>query len=110
MGARARYVEDKSSGIGLVQDLNRERGRSYIIGVPRNSDKVSRAFGAVPHIAQGKVLIPSQAHWLPEYVQEFTRFSPLGTHAHDDQIDPTMDAIEIMLIQPPKARGYGGIV
>lgn len=85
---RAMKVEDKVSGTGLIQTLRRE-------GIPvhpvqRNSDKVTRAYDAAPFIEAGQVLLPQDAPWLSDFIVEAETF-PAG--AHDDQLDPMMDAI-----------------
>ena len=102
MGVRARKVEDKASGTGLIQDINREvmatRGADWITGIPRDTDKVSRARSGAPQIAEGLVVLPGAVYWLPDYLYEFSRFNGRMTHKHDDQIDPTLDAIHDMLI------------
>lgn len=91
-------VEDKSSGTGLIQQIKKET-MIPIEGIPRNKDKVERAFGTIPHIAAGHVFIPREAWWIADYKDEFRKFTPLMTHTYDDQIDPTMDAIEDLLIE-----------
>jgi len=101
MGVRARKVEDKASGTGLVQSINSKRGLNYVEGIPRDKDKVSRAKSAAPRVAQGQVVLPRFAYWIDEYLYEFEKFTPLMTHKHDDQIDPTLDAIHEMLISVP---------
>ncbi len=98
LGARARRVEDKVSGTGLIQAINAQRGNGYVEGIPRDKDKVSRAKSGSPRIAQGQVVLHRSAYWLDEYLYEFEKFTPLMTHKHDDQIDPTLDAIHEMLI------------
>lgn len=90
-------IEDKSSGTGLIQDIQNDT-HIPVIGIPRNTDKVLRAFDTIPHIAAGHVHLPRNAAWLSDYKQEFNKFTPLMRHAHDDQIDPTMDAITDLLI------------
>lgn len=85
---RAIKVEDKSSGTGLIQTLKREG--VPILPIQRNIDKVTRAYDAAPYIDSGNVLLPQQAPWLSDYLAEFSAF-PNG--AHDDMVDPTMDAI-----------------
>lgn len=85
---RAIKVEDKSSGTGLIQTLKREG--VPILPIQRNIDKVTRAYDAAPYIESGNVLLPQQAPWLSDYLAEFSAF-PNG--AHDDMVDPTMDAI-----------------
>jgi predicted phage terminase large subunit-like protein len=51
---------------------------------------------AIPLIQSGNVLLPKHAPWLSDYLSEFAAF-PNGSH--DDQIDPTMDAIDNVLNQ-----------
>jgi len=91
------YVEDKSSGTGLIQTLRNE-STIPIIEVPRHKDKVTRMHGVVRYIASGRVFLPVGVDWLSDYILEFSKFTALLNHKHDDQIDPTMDAIEILLI------------
>ncbi|MHC4648617.1 MAG: phage terminase large subunit [Planctomycetota bacterium] len=105
MSPRARRVEDKASGTGLVQSINSQRGHGFIEGIPRDKDKVSRAKSGAPRVAQGQVVLPRGAYWIDEYLYEFEKFTPLMTHKHDDQIDPTLDAIHEMLIAPSNV-GY----
>jgi len=90
-------IEDKASGIGLIQELNRHSAIP-VLGIPRNKDKIMRAHSAAPSIESGHVFIPKNADWISEYLAEFASFTPLMTHAHDDQIDPTIDAINELLI------------
>ena len=85
-------IEDKASGTGLIQTLKKER--IPVVGIPRNTDKITRAYDVAPLIESGNVLLPQSADWLADYLLEFTQF-PNGNH--DDQIDPTMDAISDML-------------
>lgn len=97
IGARCVKIEDKSSGSSLIQDI---RAQTFIPveGVQKNTDKVYEAIGCIPQIAGGNVHIPIDAHFTTEYLHEFGAFTPLMTHAHDDQIDPTLMAIKDMLI------------
>lgn len=83
---RSFNVEDKASGTGLIQSMV----GIPVIGIPRSVDKITRAMDAIPLIQSGNVLLPEDAPWLSDYLSEFAAF-PKG--AHDDQIDPTMDAI-----------------
>ena len=93
---RAAYIEDKASGTGLIQDLKKRQGIP-VIAVGRSKDKVTRAMDMVSYVASGYVYLPQEAHWLSDYLEEFSSFTPLMRHAHDDQIDPTLDAIDILL-------------
>jgi predicted phage terminase large subunit-like protein len=104
MGVRTVKVEDKASGTGLIQS-----SKWNVEGIPRDRDKVSRAKSCVPHIKLGKVWLPRGVPWLVDYVREFTAFNSEMTHKHDDQIDPTLDAIDDLIIGN-KAIGYGGVI
>jgi predicted phage terminase large subunit-like protein len=95
---RAFKVEDKSSGTGLIQTLKREG--IPIIGIPRATDKVSRAMDAAPMIQSGNVLLPGDAPWLSEFLAEASAF-PNG--AHDDMLDPMMDAVSDIVAGPDAA-------
>ena len=94
---RGAYVEDKSSGIQLIQDIQ-NKGGIPIIPIPREKSKVFRANNLVNWIKARLLSLPKNAEWLYDYKKEFKRFSPLETHKHDDQVDATLDAIENMLI------------
>lgn len=109
MGVRVRKVEDKASGTGLIQAINRLKGDGYVKGIPRDKDKVSRAKSGAPEIKKGKVLLPLNAPWIGEYVKEFHKFNSAMTHRHDDQIDATLDAIEENLIGSPMI-GYNRVI
>lgn len=97
LGASQVKVEDKSSGSSLIQSIKKD----YLIpieGIQRNTDKVLRAMGVVKYFASGYIHLPMDAEWLHDYKEEFGKFTPLMTHKHDDQIDPTMDAVEDLIV------------
>lgn len=97
-GWREVYIEDKSSGTGLIQQLKRSWG-ARVVPVQRGRDKISRALGVLIPLKDGMVRIPSDsvAHpWVPAFLTEYAAFSKDMTHKHDDQIDPMIDAIEKM--------------
>lgn len=100
---RAFKVEDKVSGTGLIQTLKTEG--IPMVAIQRDRDKVTRAFDAAPFIESGNVLIPEDAPWVSDYLAEFSSFTPDNTHKHDDQIDPTMDAIADIV--GPNDQGLG---
>lgn len=91
---RGMRIEDKASGTGLIQTLQREGIPAD--GIQRSTDKVARANDAAPSIKSGLVMLPHAAPWLSDYLTEWEQF-PAG--AHDDQIDPTIDAI-MEIVQP----------
>lgn len=90
---RQMKIEDKASGTGLIQQLRQDR--IPVVPIQRNRDKITRSFDAAPSIEAGRVFLPSGEPWLNDYIYEFEVF-PNGKH--DDQIDPTMDAIQDLII------------
>ena len=94
-------IEDKSSGTGLIQQLadpiETSDIRIPVVAIPRHIDKLTRAQDAVPYIHAGRVLLPEGADFVLDYVSEFSLFSSDDSHLHDDQVDPTLDAISNML-------------
>lgn len=96
-GAQLVKIEDKSSGSSLIQSIKKD----YFIpveAIQRNTDKVLRAMGVVKYFASGYIHLPRDAEWVHDYKEEFRKFTPLMTHVHDDQIDPTMDAVEDLIV------------
>jgi predicted phage terminase large subunit-like protein len=97
MGAQVIKIEDKSSGSSLIQSIRKD----YMIPIEpiqRNTDKVLRAMGVVKYFAAGYIHLPRNAEYVHDYKEEFRKFTPLMTHRHDDQIDPTMDAVEDLVV------------
>ncbi len=91
-------VEDKASGTGLIQNL-KSRHSLPVVAQQVNKDKYTRAMDIQPHIQSGFVYLPKQSDYLSDYLNEFSSFSPLMTHSHDDQIDTTMHAIQDMRVK-----------
>lgn len=94
MGALRQFKpEDKASGTGLIQQL--KQTGVPVVGIQRSIDKVTRAMDAAPQIQVGNVCLPESAPWLSDLLTEATLF-PNG--AHDDCLDPLMDAVDDMLV------------
>lgn len=96
VGIREAYIEDKASGIGLIQEMS-HAGGVRVVPVPRNADKVSRAYSSAPAVSEGRVILPMGAPFIRAFVQEHEDFSPNMAHRYDDQVDTTMDAIQVLL-------------
>ncbi len=120
VNASAVYIEDKVSGTGLIQDVRKggylidpdnpdpklaaeTANRVPCIDVQRNIDKLTRAWDIRSDIQSGFVYLPMVAPWLTPFLMEFEQFKSDMKHPFDDQVDVTMDAIEILL------RGKGGV-
>src|SRR3974390_2869881 len=83
-------VEDKASGISLIQELRAE-GFSLVQEAPAiDGDKIMRLHAQTAKIEGGFVLLPKEAHWLDAYVLELTTFP---NSKHDDQVDSTVFAL-----------------
>jgi len=91
---RAMKIEDKVSGTGLIQQL-RKHDKIPVHDIQRDKDKMTRALDVVPTINAGFVYLPQDADFLSDFIYEASAF-PNG--AHDDQIDPMMDAINDMIV------------
>lgn len=76
-------IEDKASGIQLIQDLRRDTSLP-VIAIEPESDKVVRAFGQSGLIEAGIVYLRRHAPWRPDFDSEVRGF-PGGDFA--DQID-----------------------
>jgi predicted phage terminase large subunit-like protein len=82
-------IEDKASGTQLIQDLKRE-GFHKLRACKPDKDKRMRMADNTAPIENGFVYLPTEAHWLAEYLHELAVF-PNGRH--DDQIDSTSQAL-----------------
>ena len=102
VGIQSINIEDKASGTGLIQSLNNAISRGAlscpnITPIPRHTDKVARALTAAPAVERGDVVIPDNTPWLEGYISEMESFTENMTHQHDDQVDPTLDAIHTLI-------------
>lgn len=93
---REMKVEDKSSGTGLIQSIQAD-GQIPVVAIERSKDKLTRVMDGLPYYESGMVCIPEAAPWVNDYVDEHEAFTADDSHAHDDQVDPTLDAINDML-------------
>ena len=96
-------IEDRASGTQLIQDLKRD-GFSKFKAIQPDRDKKMRMSDQTAPIENGFVYLPTEAHWLPEYLHEVTVF-PNGKF--DDQIDSTSQALAYMnSAQEPGIIGF----
>jgi len=96
--SKLRYmkVEDKVSGTGLIQDLEKEL-KIPVLPIEPIGDKLSRAMDGSPFIQSSRVYLPEKAPFVIDYLDEFNKFSSDDSHDHDDQVDPTLYAIQDMI-------------
>jgi predicted phage terminase large subunit-like protein len=93
---RALKVEDKASGTGLIQEIRRE-GAIPVIAVQRERDKYSRLMDVLSYIEAGLIVLPDSAQWVSDFITECEGITADDSHAHDDQVDTMIDAIDDML-------------
>jgi predicted phage terminase large subunit-like protein len=91
---RGIYIEDKSSGVGLIQELEREQMR--VFQVPRHSDKIFRSEDVSPYVKSGRVYLNTDVVDVGNLTKESREF-PNGEF--DDDMDTMMSAVEVALIQ-----------
>jgi predicted phage terminase large subunit-like protein len=82
-------VEDRASGQSIVQEI-RQATRFPVVPVKVDSDKRTRAEAVTPLFEAGKVLLPEDAAWLPDFEDELVNF-PVGVH--DDCVDSVSMAL-----------------
>jgi predicted phage terminase large subunit-like protein len=92
-------IEEKGSGQSLLQSLKQETSLP-ILGIPVDTDKVSRAHGITALFSSGRVFFPKTAPWLADYLHEMELFP---SSAHDDQVDATTMALAYL-----RSRQYDG--
>ena len=82
------YVEDKASGIGLIQSLKAKYGIP-VIGVKADTDKLTKVENVLPYIESGNVLLPESETYsfVPDLLNECEAFSRDQSQIHDDQVD-----------------------
>ena len=97
-------IEDKSSGISLIQQLRRDT-TVPIRAIKAVDDKVTRTHTVTGIIEAGQVLLPGRAPWLAEFLDEVTNF-PTG--AHDDITDVLVHGLRYL---KPRLKGLqrGGL-
>lgn len=91
------YIEDKASGIGLIQELQ-------VAGVPvlplvADKDKLTRVENALPYLEAGLIELPESREYsfVKEFVAECEAFTRDDSHAHDDQVDMFAYAVQVLL-------------
>jgi predicted phage terminase large subunit-like protein len=94
---RAMCVEDKSSGTGLIQQIKKD-ALLPIVAIPRVKDKYTRVLDILPQIESGYVMLPEDAHFTSDFVNECEAFTSDNSHKFDDQVDPFIDACVDMLM------------
>jgi predicted phage terminase large subunit-like protein len=84
----ALLIENKGSGMSLIQDLQKER--IHAIGVNPEGDKLMRMNAQTARIEAGSISLPSRAPWLDEFRREILAF-PAARYT--DQADAFSQAL-----------------
>lgn len=92
-------IEDKSSGSGLIQDLEDATNIPVTKLIP-DKDKVSRANDVVPRFESGQVFFAKDAPWLNALEKELLLFSPKKGNNKKDQVDTLTYAVRDLLFDP----------
>jgi predicted phage terminase large subunit-like protein len=91
-------IEDKVSGIQLIQEA-RVLGINVTSYTPSSrSDKETRLHAQTSPFENGRVLLPTGASWLSDYIIELTGFPGAK---YDDQVDSTTQFLDYMTSHQP---------
>ena len=95
----ALYVEDRGSGVGLIQQLRRETSVPILPLKPNKKDKVTRAKEIAYYIESGMVFLPQDKDYSfnRELLTEIELFSGDGSAKHDDITDCIIYAVNVGL-------------
>lgn len=101
------YIEDKSSGIGVIQEI-RKTYPMPILPIVRSrnkdeegkwisADKFSRVMTMNPYLANGWVYLPNSEKDVisSQLLSECAAFKADLSHKHDDMVDTLCDAVDI---------------
>jgi len=88
-------IEDKASGSQIIQEARAE-AKIPILAIQRSKSKLERVVDILlPKLENGFIYVPANAPWLNDYKCEFEEFTGEDKHEHDDQIDCTIDGVEM---------------
>ena len=93
------YVEDKASGTGLIQEL--QRAGVPIMPLVVDTDKLTRVESVLNYIASGQVMLPVNETYgfNPDLLNECEAFTRDDSHAHDDIVDALAYNIQEALVK-----------
>jgi predicted phage terminase large subunit-like protein len=87
-------IEDKGSGMSLIQDLKSSE-QIYAIPIKPEGDKTMRMYANTAKIESGAVYVPRRASWLDAFRHEILAF-PAGRT--DDQVDALSQALTYLAL------------
>jgi predicted phage terminase large subunit-like protein len=106
-------IEDKSSGIGLIQILEEKTNLPVTKLIP-DKDKVSRANDILPRMESGQVYFPKEAPFINALEKELLLFSAKKGNNKKDQVDTLTYAVRDLLFDPEdeddRPMDYSGLL
>lgn len=90
------YIEDKASGTGLIQEIQRECAIP-VLPLSPDKDKLTRLEGVLAHIEAGNVELPNNPEQNKDLLNECEAFTRDDSHTHDDQVDTLVYGIMVGL-------------
>lgn len=93
--ARAKVVENKANGPAIVSLLAKEI--PGIVPFEPKGSKEERAISITPYFEAGNILLPEEAPWLSDFVEQFVGF-PSGKFK--DMVDATVQGIQYLMDKP----------
>ena len=90
------YIEDKSSGTGLIQELAAETAIP-VIPLQADKDKLTRLEAVLSHIEAGNVELADNPEYNKDLLDECEAFTRDDSHKHDDQVDTLVYGIMVGL-------------
>lgn len=81
------YLENKASGIQLIQDL--KKSGLPVVAIDVTKDKLARVEEILDYLANGLVMLPESETYgnNPEFLAECEAFTRDMSHSHDDMVD-----------------------
>lgn len=82
-------IENAASGQSLIQDILDE---SSVPVIPMDDcDKISRAYRTSPMVEAGRMNVPKNAYWVPDFISNLAAFPAVK---HDDDVDSFTQAVD----------------
>ena len=102
----ALVIENKGSGMSLIQDLKRDF-QIHPIAIDPEGDKVMRMSTQTAKLESGSVFLPRRAAWLGEFQKEVMAF-PRGQS--DDQVDAFSQGLSYVSNLRARQAGWGTLI
>jgi predicted phage terminase large subunit-like protein len=104
---RTIYIENKGSGISLIQELRNEGlpiseltptiqvKNPYIRAEEKVADKYTRFLEVSSDLESGYVALPTVSNWVNDFIKECEAFDGGITNLHDDRVDCLIYALKV---------------